>query len=148
MLITRKMSYKILFVLKLIIFLLWPATVSAAIIVAPDNPFGAISGLQVMIMAAISTLSGLTALTIRIDSELRKYKNKPLTRPVLFASSHMMGSWLSGVLAFAIAQHNVFGIWWQIVMIIFASFSGAKFVEKMAESYITKTLPVNLEETK
>ena len=147
MLITRKLSYKILFTLKIVIYLLWPATVSAAVIVSPDNPFGNITGIQILIMAAISTLSGLTALTIRIDSELRKYKNKPLTRPVLFASSHMMGSWLSGILAFAISQHNVFGIWWQIIIIIFASFSGAKFVEKMAEAYITKSLPL-LEEPK
>lgn len=138
--ITRIVAQQIVFTLKVVIYCLWPATVSAAaaIIISNENPFGDISGLQILIMSAISTLSGLTALTIRIDSEIRKYKNKPLSRPVLFASSHMMGSWLSGILAFAIAQHNMFGIWWQIIIIIFASFSGAKFVEKLSEAYITK----------
>lgn len=131
--------WQIITVIKLLVLLLWPLTLSAAVITIQD-PFQAITGLHVLIMTAISTLSGVTALTLRIDSELRYAKAKNLPRPVLFVSSHMLGSWLAGILAFALAQHNDFTVWWQIGFVITASFSGAKFVEKMADIYSVKNI--------
>lgn len=125
-------------IIKLVIFLLWPLTVSAAVITGSVDPFVGITGVHVLVMLAISTLSGLTALTIRIDSELKKFNIKQLPRPTLFVSSHMLGSWLAGVLSVAIAQQNNFGIWAQISIVIAASFTGAKFVEKVSEIYIGK----------
>lgn len=132
--------WQIIALIKIIIFLLWPITVTAAVISSNSNPFSEISGLHVLIMTAISTLSGVTALTLRIDAELRKYKDTQLPRPMLFASSHMLGSWLAGILAFALSQHNSFTVWWQIGFVIIASFSGAKFVEKMSELYSVKNI--------
>jgi VanZ family protein len=122
-------------------------TVSAAVAVADPttNPFGEISGLQILVMGAISTLSGVTALTLRIDAELGRHKSKSLPRPILFASSHMLGSWLAGVLSFAISQHLILGIWWQIGFIIVASFTGAKFVERMSELYSVKIIKRELQ---
>lgn len=132
------MTY-VLSILKITLILLWPVTVSAAIALnSSNNPFESISGMHVLVMCALSTLSGVTALTLRIDSELRRAKNKNLPRPILFASSHMLGSWLAGVLAFAISQHSEFGIWAQITAVIIASFTGAKFVEKASEIWIQK----------
>lgn len=119
------------------LFLLWPLTVSAAVMTG-ETQFSNITGLHVLVMSIISTLSGLTALTIRIDSELRKVKGKQLPRPILFVSSHMLGSWLAGILAFAISQHNAFEVWTQISIVIAASFTGAKFVEKVSEIYVGK----------
>ena len=130
--------WQIIALIKLIILLLWPVAVSAAALTATSDPFGDISGLHILIMTAISTLSGVTALTLRIDAELRKYNDEHLPRPMLFASSHMLGSWLAGILAFALSQHNSFTVWWQIGFVIVASFSGAKFVEKMSELYTGK----------
>ena len=52
----------------------------------------------------------------------------------------MLGSWLAGILSVSIAQQNNFGIWAQISIVIAASFSGAKFVEKVSEIYIGKTI--------
>lgn len=126
---------RILSVLKIVIVLLWPISVSAAVITGTTDPFTGITGIQVLVMSIISTLSGLTALTIRLDEALRKLKSKSLPRPTLFVASHMLGSWLAGVLAFAIAQHNAFTIWPQLTIIIAASFMGAKFVEKVSEFY-------------
>lgn len=91
-----------------------------------------------VVMLGISTLSGLTALTIRIDAELKKTETKELPRPMLFVSSHMLGSWLAGVLSVAISQQNNFSIWSQISIVIAASFAGATFVEKIAEMYLVK----------
>ena len=89
-------------------------------------------------MCAISTLSGVTALTLRVDAELRRVRSKKLPRPILFVSSHMLGSWLAGVLAFAISEHSVFDPWAQISAVIIASFTGAKFVEKISETWLNK----------
>lgn len=131
--------WQIITLLKLVIAMLWPVTLSAAVLSMQD-PFSGITGMHILIMIAISTLSGVTALTLRIDHELRNNKLKTLPRPILFVSSHMMGSWLAGVLAFALSQHNDFTIWWQISFVIVASFSGAKFVEKMSELYSVKNI--------
>lgn len=117
---------------------MWPLSVSAAVVAGAIDPFVGITILHVLVMIVISTLSGLTALTIRMDSELKKYKNKDLPRPKLFVSSHMLGSWLAGVLAVSIAQQNNFSIWSQISIVIAASFTGAKFVEKVSEIYVGK----------
>jgi len=125
-------------VLKLVIFLLWPITVSAAVVSGAVDPFIGITGVQVLVMFIISTLSGLTALTIRLDSELRKQKDNQLPNPALFVVSHMLGSLLAGTLAVALSQHNNFTIWIQVSIVIAASFSGAKFVEKISELYIGK----------
>jgi len=125
-------------VLKLVIVLLWPISVSAAVVTGTIDPFVGITGMHVLVLSIISTLSGLTALTIRIDSELKKAENATLPRPALFVSSHMLGSWLAGVLAVAVSQQSDFGVWAQISVVIVASFTGAKFVEKMSEFYIGK----------
>lgn len=125
-------------VLKLVIVMLWPLSVSAAVITGTVDPFIGITGMHVLVLSIISTLSGLTALTIRIDSELRTAGTETLPRPTLFVSSHMLGSWLAGVAAVAISQASEFSVWNQITMVIIASFSGAKFVEKISEIYINK----------
>ena len=132
---------KYIFVLlKLVLILLWPLTVSAAVIAGAVDPFIGITAMHVMVMLIISTLSGLTALTIRIDSELKKFKSSTLPRPKLFVSSHMLGSWLAGIMSVSIAQQNNFGIWSQITIVIAASFSGAKFVEKVSEKLMGKAI--------
>lgn len=131
--------WQIITVIKLLVLLLWPLTLSAAVITIQD-PFQSITGLHVLIMLSISTLSGVTTLTLRIDNELRYAMTKNLPRPFLFVSSHMLGSWLAGILAFSLSQHNDFSVWWQIGIVITASFSGARFVEKMSNLYIVKNI--------
>lgn len=124
--------------LKITIILLWPIAVSAAVVTGSGNPFATLSGLHVLVMCALSTLSGVTALTLRVDAELRRARSKNLHRPVLFVSSHMLGSWLAGVLAFALSEHSTLGPWAQIISVIIASFMGAKFVEKISETWLNK----------
>jgi cell shape-determining protein MreD len=128
----------VLVILKMVIAMLWPITVSAAVVTGAVDPFIGITGMHVLVLSIISTLSGLTALTIRIDSELKQAENNTLSRPTLFVSSHMLGSWLAGVLAVAVSQINNFSVWSQISIVIAASFSGAKFVEKISEFYVGK----------
>ncbi len=134
------MNQRYILILSKALFLLWPLSVTAAVAAGTVDPFVGITAIHVLVMLIISTLSGLTALTIRLDSELKKFRNKKLPRPRLFVSSHMLGSWLAGVLSVSIAQQNNFGVWAQITIVIAASFSGARFVEKISEFYVGKTI--------
>lgn len=119
---------------KILLLFFWPTTVFAAMAVTADtDPFSAISLSQIIVMLVVSVLSGVTALVIRLDADYRS--NKKIKNIKLFVMSHMLGSLLAGVLAFALAQHNNFSIWWELTTVILASFSGAKFVEKLASIY-------------
>jgi len=119
---------------KILLFFLWPMAVSAAVATTPPDPFANISMTQVLVMAGVAILSGATALVIRLDSEMKR-KATGISRIGLFATSHMLGSFLAGVLMFAISRHNEFSVWWELATVIMASFSGAKFLEKAAEMY-------------
>jgi hypothetical protein len=132
--------------IKLLVVILWPLTVAAAAVTASGSvivdPFIAITTIHVLVMLVISTLSGLTALTIRIDFELRNKNIATLPRPLLFVSSHMLGCWLAGVVAVALSQQQVFSVWTEITSVVAASFMGAKFIEKISEFYVGRIVGV------
>lgn len=83
-----------------------------------------------------SSLSGATALLIRIDRQLSAAPGKPLPRPWLFCGAHMAGSWLAGLLGFALAQKADGDIWELFVSVICFSFIGATAIERVAEKYV------------
>lgn len=95
----------------------------------------------VVISLVLSTLAGATALVIRIDRELSAAPDKPLPRPWLFSSAHMLGSWLSGALAFILGQQQQMDVWLALGVVITFSFTGAKSIEWVAERYLTKAVP-------
>ena len=129
--------------IKLLVIMMWPLSVAAAVVTGTVDSFSDITTLHILIMLVISTLSGLTALTIRIDSELKTHNIDKLPRPRLFVSSHMLGCWLAGILSTAVSQSNQFAIWTQIIILIVASFTGAKFVEKISEIYVGKITEIS-----
>ena len=100
-----------------------------------------VSPALVVIAVMLSSLSGVTALVIRIDRELSAAPDKPLPRPWLFCGAHMLGSWLAGTLAFLLAQQQAMDVWLGLGLVIAASFIGAKFVEGVAERYLARILP-------
>lgn len=133
--------------------LLWlPVGVSLALLalpaaaVEPGVAFELAVSLSPMVQAGISwllsSLSGVTALLLRIDAALSAAPDQPLPRPLLFCSAHMSGSWLAGVLAFLLAHGASPGNALQtFAVVIAASFTGAKFVEGAAERLFPRTSP-------
>lgn len=89
----------------------------------------------------LSTLAGATALVIRIDRELSAAPDKPLPRPWLFCTAHMLGSWLAGALAFIVGQQQQMDVWLALGVVITFSFTGAKSIEWVAERYLAKVAP-------
>lgn len=128
--------------LRAMLICLWAPTLStaAALLVVVDGTV-AVPVSLLIVTAMLSSLSGATALVIRIDRELRSTPGQPLPRPWLFAASHMLGSWLAGTLAFMVGQQQKVDVWFALGFVIVASFLGAKFIELMAEKYLSRVMP-------
>lgn len=117
-----------------------PLVANAASLEAAKAVLALTPALTVAFAWILSSLSGATALLIRIDRQLAADPPRPLARPILSCTAHMLGSWLAGTLAFVIAQRVGVDVWELFVGVICASFLGATFIERVAEKY-TQRLP-------
>lgn len=125
-------------VIRYLLVCLWlPASAWAASVTLTATLSG-VSGLTFGLVAALSSLSGATALLMRIEQEIARSSTGVLPRPWLFASMHMCGSWLAGVLAFFVSEGQDLNDWAELGVIIIASFLGAKFIELMGERYLSR----------
>lgn len=85
----------------------------------------------VLIVLTLATLSGATALSVKVD---KKLQTDSLKNPVLFVFSNMLGSWLAGFLGyFVVKALDTANIWNQLITIMIFAYFGAKAVEKLAE---------------
>lgn len=128
-------------VLRCMIAALWLPALAFAGTVTLHQTLNGITLTTLGIVFVLSSLSGATALLQRIDKELRAADAKTLTRPALFASAHMLGSWLAGSLAFILAEGQDVNDWLELCLIICASFAGAKFIESVSERVLNKVMP-------
>jgi hypothetical protein len=125
---------------------LWaPVALAVGALATPAAPVVAValevSPLLLLISAALSTLSGATALLLRIDRELTAAPDRPLPRPWLFCSAHMLGSWLAGVMAFIGSQRADLSGWEVLFAVLVASFVGARAIEMVAERWLARFSP-------
>lgn len=126
-------------VLRILLVLLWAPTLAlAASVVTLQTTLDGVTLPVLSIVVALSTLSGATALLLRIDAELKSSGGGALPRPMLFATAHMCGSWLAGALAFVICEGQDANDWIELAVIIVGAFSGAKFIEFVAEKMLHK----------
>ena len=82
----------------------------------------------------ICTVSGVAALLQRVNAELKLNPDHELPRPWLFCTMHMIGSWAAGLLAFLLGQQMRLDVWACLVMMMTASYKGAQWLERYAES--------------
>lgn len=127
--------------LKILVLCLWVPAVAWSAQVTLDETLKGLTALSVTVVMVLSTLSGATALLIRIDKEMRRKPEQELPRPTLFVMAHMLGSWTAGVLAFIISESQNANDWVELGGIVVASFLGAKFVELIAERWLPKVFP-------
>ncbi|MBC7603878.1 MAG: hypothetical protein H7255_14620 [Ramlibacter sp.] len=133
---------------KSVLAFLWLSTVTATFAAVRVSGTGidivldpTVTGLT----CVLSTLSGATALFIRINNLLLKQEEeredgsepRKFVRPWLFASAHMSGSWMAGTLMFLVAHANTWDVWYGLMGVVIASFGGATFLEKVAERYLS-----------
>lgn len=143
----RPVSDMAMFALKGCLAALWSGTLVAAYAAArhAGAPELVVDPILVGLAGLVSTLSGATALAWRINDLLLKEdarlaaeggERRPFVRPLLFAFAHMGGSWMAGLLAFAMGRANDWDVWTLLAAVLLASFIGAKFVEAAAERWM------------
>lgn len=118
-----------------LLVVLWMPALAWAGSITLDKTIASVSPMVLVAVMVLSTLAGVTALLLRIQAEL-KASGGPLPQPWLFAAAHMSGSWLAGLLAFAIGEAGNMNDWTELIFVIVGSFLGAKFIEKVAEKYL------------
>ena len=132
---------QIILIMRAMLVLLWVPTSAWAAQITLHQTLDGLTAASLAIVFALSSLSGATALVLRIEKELRASTDGKLPRPWLFASAHMLGSWLASVLALFVGEAQDMNDWLVLGMIVCAGFGGAKFIEMVAEKYLSKILP-------
>lgn len=129
-------------VMHAMLALMWTPALVFAGTVTLQTAIDGVTGQVLVLVGALSSLSGATALARRIDRELRAVPGAALPRPYLFCASHMLGSWLGGAIGFMTCEGaGVITGWGEMVFICITSFSGATFVEMLVEKYLFKGQP-------
>lgn len=117
---------------KAVLWLIWPCAVAAA-----PATFGqavaAVTMLEWLLVALLSTLAGVTALFIRISAVINEAPSDQAFKPIrymwLLVCTQMFGSWLAGLCGFFVASH--FGMAGLLVgfWVPMWAFGGAKLLE-------------------
>ncbi len=143
------MTRHITFLIKFLAFFGWVPTTALAAVVAQLGPESDAINVPLLVVAVnlgFSTLAGATTLAIRINGQLLKDPDKPLPKPWLFCTAHMLGSWCAGSFFFMLAQHQHVGFWMGLGWVLLASFAGAKVLELAVERYLPMRPTISTEE--
>jgi hypothetical protein len=127
--------------LHVLLAVLWPPAVIASVAMIEIDASVRVPVVLLCLGIILCNLSGLTSLALRIDKELRADPGKPLQNPKLLCGAHMLGSWLAGTLAFMVGMQQKFDVWMTLIVVVVASFMGAKFIELMADRYLAGIKP-------
>lgn len=120
-----------LFFLKIIIYVLWPATVWASGL-ALNDAMKSVPMFAWLTVFIISMLAGLAALLNRLRDEMPQ-------RLGLFIGAHMVSSLLAGVLTFFIGERAALDGMTEAISVALAAYAGAAALDKMAAKFIDKT---------
>jgi len=125
------MKARELLMLKLCVWLMWPITAWATSITL-GSTLASVPLLAWLMVLLLSTVSGLAAL-------LNRLKVEAPARPAVFMASHMLGSWVAGVLVFlgaeAVDAHDLA----EAVAIGLAAYAGAKLMDQWSEKFVAQT---------
>ena len=143
------LRYIIITIRSFVVCLWVPVPVFAGILLetgANNSPLAVPLALIVATMF-LSTLAGVTTLAMRFVSELKANAEagtptKALSYPWWTAISHMLGSWLASAFFFLVCMAQQAGVWMLLSVVLIAAFSGAKALEKVADSFLLSRLPV------
>lgn len=126
-------------VMHALLVILWTPAVVYAGTSSLQHTIDTVSGSLILVLALLSSLSGATALVMRIDKQLRVAPDARLPLPWLFAASHMLGSYMATALAFMLIEGSgMLTGWHELAFITTASFMGAKFIELVVEKFLLK----------
>lgn len=127
---------------QLLLFVLWPSTAIAA--VSLIEFFQGSSIWLAVVLAVISTLSGLTSLILSLEEELKTTQELPKYLK-LYILARILGSWLGGLIGAALSNSLGFnfGGWGLLLSVIGFSFAGIQAVKKLTSGLMERQLPQN-----
>ena len=126
-------SKQILWTLKLVVYLLWPATVWATQITLGDT-LASVPRLAWVMVLILASVSGLAAL-------LNALKRKLPPRWIIFTLAHMFGSWVAGVLLFFALEEAGVADMAEAVSIGLGSYAGARLMDQWSDWLVKKVAP-------
>lgn len=118
----------------------WPSTAMAAVSLL-DFFKGSTIWLAV-VLAVISSLSGLTSLILSLEDEL-KVNHKLPEYLKLYIIARILGSWLGGLIGAALSNSFElnFDGWGLLLSVIGFSFAGIHAVKRLTSGLMTKQFP-------
>jgi hypothetical protein len=122
------MNARDIIVIKVCVWTMWPVTAYATAITIGET-LVSVPLLAWLMVLLLSTVSGTAAL-------LNRLKLETPSRPVMFAISHMMGSWVSGALTFLAAEAFDVHDMTEAVAIGLAAYSGAKLMDRWSDRFV------------
>lgn len=116
--------------LKLVVYLLWPATAWATQITIGQT-LADVPLLAWLMVFILSTVSGLAALLNALKVDLPK-------RWPIFIGAHMLGSWLAGILLFFGLEGAETADLVEALAIGLGSYAGARLMDKWSDIFVSK----------
>lgn len=133
-------AYNMIRALNAFLAVLWPTVTFAAASTFGDT-FDEVSAAAWWMVVVLSTVAGMTALLNRISAELRAGGDGPHIPSLrLFVSTHMLGSWLTGLFFFLVCEHFDVPDFLEAAAIIGGSYVGARLIERVMEGFVDKLI--------
>jgi hypothetical protein len=128
--------------LWLLIVMLLPTAAAAAQLITFDQAMRAITVLEWSVIFVLSTLTGALTLTMRFSAYVNSFPVDQAVPPMrgtwALVTSNMLGSWVAGLLGFFLASMQGAAGMSIAVLVLLASFGGAKTLEFFYERAIGK----------
>lgn len=113
-----------------IIYILWPCTAFAAQVTLATS-VASVPGLAWAMVFILSTVASLAAL-------LNRLKESTPPRLGAFVASHLLGSWLAGVLLFFAGEAFDLHDFFEVGLIALGSYAGAQLMDKWAQAFTNR----------
>jgi LydA holin phage, holin superfamily III len=124
---------RVLWALKCVIYLLWPATAWATQITL-GTTLMAVPALAWLMVFILATVSGLAALLNTLKTGLPK-------NWLVFVASHMAGSWLAGLLLFFAMEQVDADDLPEAITIALGAYAGARLIDRWSDMLVKKVTP-------
>ncbi len=123
--------------IKLFLFMLWPASIYAAPLVI-EQSFDSVPGVAWMVVAALSTLGGVTAFMHKLTQRLENPDLPAPKRLWLQWFAQMLCSWFAGSIVFLLGLHWEWPLFLLAAIVAISSFGGAKVIQALSDNVISK----------
>ena len=125
----------VLRVFNVLLVLMWAGVAMAAtttLLTTPEQPI-VLDPVLIGLSCVVSTLAGASMLAYTVNQLVVKNPGQPLIKPWLLCTSHMLGSWTMGVVAFIACRIWIQGPWESLLAVLVLSLVGSKGLDMIAE---------------